>query len=85
MNRPNTTTGVGGESAVNLQKFMANVNFPATKQDVLDVIERDQAPQEVIDAISSLSESNFSDLRDVVASYELSLRNHDKEANNPPQ
>lgn len=66
MQTSQTTRGVGGESAVNIQKFIANVNFPASKQDLLEAAERNEAPQEVIDAISSLNQGNFSSPQDVV-------------------
>ena len=42
-----------------LQQLLPNVNFPATKDEVLSDLQSNDAPQEVVDQVSNSSKDTF--------------------------
>jgi hypothetical protein len=63
------TRGVGGQSPANLQKYLRDVGYPATKQDLLAQARRNEAPQEIIDTIQRIPEDEFGGPQDVMKGY----------------
>lgn len=48
-----------------VQKYLAGVDYPATKQDLLDVASDNDAPQEVIEALGTIDEKEYDSVADV--------------------
>jgi hypothetical protein len=46
-------------SAAELEKYLKGVDFPASKDDLIENARANGAPEDVIDMISDLSEDNF--------------------------
>jgi len=60
---PNDTKQMGGE--VDIQKYLAGVDYPATKQDLIDIASDNSAPQEVIEVLSGIDEKEYDSVTDV--------------------
>lgn len=63
------TRSVGGHSPANLQKYLGDIDYPATKDDLLTQARRNDAPQEIIDAIERVPETRFGALQDAMKGY----------------
>lgn len=63
------TRGVGGHSPANVQKFLAGVKYPATKDDLIKSAKGNQAPPEVMDEIENLPDDDYGGPQDVMKSY----------------
>lgn len=63
------TRGVGGHSPANVQKYLRDVGYPATKEDLLAQAKRNDAPQEIIETIQRIPEDNFGGPQDVMKGY----------------
>jgi hypothetical protein len=48
-----------------LQKFLPNVNFPASKEEIASTAESNNAPQELVQQIRNTSVERFNSLGDV--------------------
>ncbi|MGE5636603.1 MAG: DUF2795 domain-containing protein [Nocardioidaceae bacterium] len=44
---------------IEVQKHLSGVDYPASKQDVIAVAERNGAPQEIIDALQAMDGERF--------------------------
>jgi hypothetical protein len=49
-----------------LQQQMPNVNFPASKDEVLSDLQSNNAPQEVVDQVRNSSKDNFNSADEVL-------------------
>ena len=49
-----------------LQQLLPNVNFPATKDEVLSDLQSNDAPQEVVDQVSHSSKDTFNSADEVL-------------------
>jgi hypothetical protein len=49
-----------------LQQLLPNVNFPATKDEVLSDLQSNDAPQEVVDQVSNSSKDTFNSADEVL-------------------
>jgi hypothetical protein len=49
-----------------LQQYMPNMSFPASKDDVLAEVQNNDAPQEVVDQIKNSSNDSFNSADDVL-------------------
>jgi hypothetical protein len=49
-----------------LQQFLPNVNFPASKDEVVSEVQNNGAPQEVVDRIRSAGTGTFSSAEEVL-------------------
>lgn len=56
-----------GSKPVNVQQYLAGVDYPATKQDLIDAASDNDAPQEVIEALSGVAEKEYGSAADVSA------------------
>ena len=45
------TRGLSGQSPANVQKFLAGVQYPARKEDLVRQARQNQAPEDIIDTI----------------------------------
>lgn len=49
----------------NTKKYLERVNFPATKQELIDAADEADAPQEVIETLQAIDGEQFADLDEV--------------------
>lgn len=63
------TRGVGGTSPANVQKYLHGIDYPASKQHLLEQAKRNGAPDEVIDTLQRFDEKEFGGPQDVMKSY----------------
>lgn len=63
------TRGVGGNSPANVQKYLRDVGYPATKDDLLAQARRNDAPKEIIDTLACIPENEFGGPQDVMKGY----------------
>jgi hypothetical protein len=63
------TRGVGGQSPANLQKYLRDVGYPASKDDLLEQARRNEAPKEILETIQRLPEDQFGGPQDVMKGY----------------
>jgi len=61
--------GVGGVSPANLQKYLAGVSYPASKQDLVSTARRNKAPDEVMGMIERLPDEEFGGPQEVQRAY----------------
>ncbi len=63
------TRGVGGNSPANVQKYLRDVDYPASKDDLLAQARRNSAPQDILDTIERLPEDRFGGPQEVMKGY----------------
>lgn len=63
------TRGVGGQSPANLQKYLRDVGYPASKDDLLEQARRNEAPKDILETIQRLPEDQFGGPQDVMKGY----------------
>ena len=63
------TRGVGGHSPANVQKYLSDVSYPASKEVLLAQARRNSAPQEILDTIERLPEDQFGGPQEVMKGY----------------
>ncbi len=56
-------------SAAELEKYLKGVDFPASKDNLIEKARANGAPEEVIDMINDLSEDNFNSPIDVSKAF----------------
>lgn len=61
--------GVGGVSPANLQKYLAGMSYPASKDELISTARRNSAPSEVVDAIGWLPRDRFRGPQEVQRAY----------------
>lgn len=49
-----------------LQQYLPNLNFPASKDEVISEVQNNNAPQEVIDQIKNSSTDTFNNAQEVL-------------------
>lgn len=60
---PDENKNAGG--AIDVQKYLAGIDYPATKQDLIDIASDNDAPQEVIECLSGIDEKEYDSVSDV--------------------
>jgi hypothetical protein len=63
------TRGVGGQSPANVQKYLRDIEYPASKDDLIAQAKRNEAPQEILETIQRLPEDEFGGPQDVMKGY----------------
>jgi hypothetical protein len=63
------TRGVGGQLPANVQKFLAGVEYPASKQELVEQAKNNKAPQEVLEVIEDLPGEEFAGPQEVVKAF----------------
>ena len=61
------TRGMGGRSPANITHFLDGLDFPATKDELIDHAEDNNAPQEVLDVLEQLPDQEYSSMADVMS------------------
>lgn len=61
--------GVGGISPANLQKYLAGVSYPASKQDLVSAARHNKAPGGIMDMIERLPEEEFGGPQEVQRAF----------------
>lgn len=56
-------------SPAEIQKYLAGVNYPATKEDLLAAARQNGAPQEVIREMEDMDADDFGGPQDVMKAY----------------
>ena len=67
--RHNDDTRARGHIARQRSELPEEVNYPASKQDLVEAARRNNAPQEVLDIIRGLPCDNFGGPQDVMKAY----------------
>ncbi|KTD17129.1 DUF2795 domain-containing protein [Legionella jordanis] len=50
---------------IEVQKYLKGINFPASKQNIIDCAKKNGAPSEVVDTIKNIKEEQFSSPTDI--------------------
>jgi predicted secreted protein len=58
---------MGGRSPANITHFLDGLDFPATKDELIDHAEDNNAPQEVLDVLEQLPDQEYSSMADVMS------------------
>ena len=58
--------GMGEVSPSNIAHFLKGIDFPATKQDMIDYADDNNAPEEIIDIIDNLPDVEFQSMTEVM-------------------
>ena len=61
------TRGMGGRSPANIAHFLEGIDFPASKDDLVNHAEDNNAPQEVIDILENLPDQEYTSMADVMS------------------
>jgi hypothetical protein len=61
--------GVGGRSPANIQKHLKGVDYPASKEQLVEAARRNQAPDEVVREIEELPGDRYGGPQDVMKAY----------------
>lgn len=59
--------GMGGRSPADILNFLEGIDFPASKEELVDHAEDNNAPQEVIDVLEQLPDQQFMSLADILS------------------
>lgn len=63
------TRGLGGISPANIQKFLAGVSYPASRDDLIEHARGNRAPPDVMELIEGLPDQEFGGPQDVQKAY----------------
>ncbi len=63
------TRGLGGKAPANVQSYLKGVSYPASKDDLVSVAQKNGAPGEIIDVLRELPEDEFGGPQDVMKAY----------------
>lgn len=56
----------GKSSVSSIYSFMKDIDFPATKQDIIDHAEESNVSQDIIDRLEQLPDKQYNSIADVV-------------------
>ena len=59
--------GMGGHSPANIASFLEGIDFPASRDELLNHAEDNNAPQEVIDVLEDLPDQEYTSMADVMS------------------
>lgn len=59
--------GMSGRSPANIASFLEGLEFPASKDEVVDYAEDNNAPQEIIDVLEQLPDQEFLSMTDIMS------------------
>lgn len=57
--------GSGGESLIDVESYLNGVDYPATKQDLIDMANENDAPDEIMARLDMISDKEYSSPADV--------------------
>lgn len=61
--------GVGGASPSNVQSYLAGVDYPASKDDLLSAAKKNGAPREIMQVIEGFERPEFGGPQEVMKEY----------------
>jgi hypothetical protein len=61
--------GVGGQSPSNVQSYLAGVDYPATKDDLLKAAKQNGAPADIVKIIKGFERDDFGGPQEVMKAY----------------
>lgn len=59
--------GMGGRSPANIVSFLEGLDFPASKDEIINYAEDNNAPQEIIDVLEQLPDQDYTNMADVMS------------------
>lgn len=59
--------GMGGRSPANVANFLEGIDFPATRDDLVNHAEDNNAPMEVIHVLEDLPDQTYNNMADVMS------------------
>jgi len=63
------TRGQGGQSPSNISHYLKGIDFPATKDQLLEHAQENDAEQDVLDKIESMPDEEYQSMADVMKGY----------------
>lgn len=63
------TRGVGGVSPANVQRYLAGVSYPASRDDLIEHARQNGAPQEIMKLVEGMPDQEFGGPQDVQKAY----------------
>lgn len=63
------TRGVGGQSPSNITRHLRGLDFPASKQDLLDRARSDNAEPEVLELLERMPDQEYQSMADVMKGF----------------
>ncbi len=63
------TRGLGGHSPANVSHFLKGIDFPATKQSLMQQARRNGAEAAVLEVIEALPDDEYESMADVMKAY----------------
>ena len=58
---------IGGRSSATIVSFLEGIIFPASRDDLLDQAEYNNAPQEILDVLEQLDNQEYTSMADVMS------------------
>jgi len=59
--------GMGGRSSANIASFLEGISFPASKDELIDYAEDNNAPQDIIDVLEQLPDQEYTSMADIMS------------------
>jgi hypothetical protein len=63
------TRGLGGQSPANVTHYLKGIDFPASKQDLMETAKDNGAEEAVLDMIEQMPDDEFEDMAGVMKAY----------------
>lgn len=63
------TRGLGGHSPSNVSFYLKGIDFPASRQDLVDQAKRNGAERDVMDIVGRMPENRYENMADVMKAY----------------
>ncbi len=60
------TRGMGGQSPSNIAHYLKGIDFPCSKQDLIDHAEDNNAPEEVLEVLEELPDQEYTSMADLM-------------------
>ncbi|MEN6519933.1 MAG: DUF2795 domain-containing protein [Armatimonadota bacterium] len=61
------TRGMGGRSPANIANFLEGIDFPASKDELVNHAEDNNAPQDIIDILEKLPNREYTSMADIMS------------------
>lgn len=58
--------GMGGQSPSNIAHYLKGIDFPATKQELMDYAEDNNAPEEVLEVLQQMPDQEYYSMSDLM-------------------
>lgn len=61
------TRGLGGKSPANIALYLKGISFPCSKDDLINHATSNNAPDDVLDVLNSISDTTYNSMADVMS------------------